>query len=108
MGSVKRDLKASLGAAVGSSIVRIGLYCLCHKYPLIFCAYRQQIALFVIPYVLYAGHRGVALTPFCSFIVILGWILGKPMTLLFDPFGCIVLFLSGQTPNCCRRNPYVH
>ncbi|KAI0280806.1 Sodium/calcium exchanger protein-domain-containing protein [Russula aff. rugulosa BPL654] len=40
-----------------------------------------QIALFVIP-----------------FIVILGWILGKPLTLLFDPFESIVLFLSGEAP----------
>ena len=38
----------------------------------------QQIALFVIP-----------------FIVTLGWILGKPLSLLFDPFESIVLFLSG-------------
>jgi len=41
-----------------------------------------QIALFVIP-----------------FIVILGWILGKPLTLLFDPFESIVLFLSVLTVN---------
>lgn len=41
-----------------------------------------QIALFVIP-----------------FIVILGWIIGKPMTLLFDPFESIVLFLSVLTVN---------
>ncbi|KAI0087295.1 Sodium/calcium exchanger protein-domain-containing protein [Irpex rosettiformis] len=36
-----------------------------------------QIALFVIP-----------------FIVTLGWMIGKPLTLLFDPFESIVLFLS--------------
>ncbi|RPD61091.1 Calcium/proton exchanger [Lentinus tigrinus ALCF2SS1-7] len=36
-----------------------------------------QIALFVIP-----------------FIVTLGWIIGKPMSLLFDPFESVVLFLS--------------
>ena len=34
------------------------------------------------------------------FIVTLGWILGKPLTLLFDPFQSIVLFLSGAFPNC--------
>lgn len=39
----------------------------------------QQIALFVIP-----------------FIITLGWILGKPLTLLFDPLESIVLFLSGM------------
>ncbi|KAI0272151.1 hypothetical protein BGY98DRAFT_1090962 [Russula aff. rugulosa BPL654] len=33
------------------------------------------------------------------FIVILGWILGKPLTLLFDPFESIVLFLSVLTVN---------
>lgn len=38
-----------------------------------------QIALFVIP-----------------MLVILGWILGKPLTLLFDPFESIVLFLAGM------------
>jgi len=41
-----------------------------------------QIALFVIP-----------------FIVILGWIMGKPLTLLFDPFESIVLFLAVLTVN---------
>jgi hypothetical protein len=106
MGSVKRNLKASLGAAVGSSIVCIGVYCLPLQYPLILCPCRQQIALFVIPYV-YARHCGVALTPFHSFIVILGWILGKPLTLLFDPFESVVLFLSGETPTCYRCNPDV-
>ncbi|KAF9520832.1 hypothetical protein BS47DRAFT_1370311 [Hydnum rufescens UP504] len=39
-----------------------------------------QIALFVIP-----------------LLVILGWIMGKPLTLLFDPFECIVLFLAVLT-----------
>jgi len=41
-----------------------------------------QIALFVIP-----------------FIVTLGWILGKPLTMLFDPFESIVLFLAVLTVN---------
>jgi len=41
-----------------------------------------QIALFVIP-----------------FTVILGWIIGKPLTLLFDPFESIILFLSVLTVN---------
>jgi len=41
-----------------------------------------QIALFVIP-----------------FIVILGWILGKPLTLLFDPYESVALFLSVLTIN---------
>ncbi|KAF8349146.1 Calcium/proton exchanger [Amanita rubescens] len=41
-----------------------------------------QIALFIIP-----------------FIVVLGWILGKPMSLLFDPYESITLFLSVLTVN---------
>jgi len=41
-----------------------------------------QIALFVIP-----------------FIVTLGWILGKPMSFLFDPYESIALFLSVLTVN---------
>lgn len=31
------------------------------------------------------------------FIVTLAWILGKPLTLMFDPFQSIVLFLSGMS-----------
>ncbi|KAI0064753.1 calcium/proton exchanger [Artomyces pyxidatus] len=41
-----------------------------------------QIALFVIP-----------------FIVTLAWIMGKPLTLLFDPFESVVLFLAVITVN---------
>ncbi|KIM39774.1 hypothetical protein M413DRAFT_446688 [Hebeloma cylindrosporum] len=41
-----------------------------------------QIALFVIP-----------------FIVILGWILEKPLTLLFDPYESVAMFLSVLTVN---------
>ncbi|KAF8997493.1 Sodium/calcium exchanger protein-domain-containing protein [Cyathus striatus] len=41
-----------------------------------------QIALFVIP-----------------FIVTLGWIMGKPLTLLFDPYESIAMFLSVLTVN---------
>ncbi|KAJ2917388.1 hypothetical protein MD484_g3021, partial [Candolleomyces efflorescens] len=41
-----------------------------------------QIALFVIP-----------------FVVTLGWILGKPLTLLFDPYESVALFLSVLTVN---------
>lgn len=41
-----------------------------------------QIALFVIP-----------------FIVTLGWIIGKPMTLLFDPYESVAMFLAVLTVN---------
>ncbi|OCH95484.1 calcium/proton exchanger [Obba rivulosa] len=46
-----------------------------------------QIALFVIP-----------------FIVTLGWIIGKPLTLLFDPFESIVLFLAVLVVNYCVQD----
>ncbi|KIK63139.1 hypothetical protein GYMLUDRAFT_41459 [Collybiopsis luxurians FD-317 M1] len=46
-----------------------------------------QIALFVIP-----------------LIVTLGWILGKPMTLLFDPYESITLFLAVLTVNYCVQD----
>jgi len=46
-----------------------------------------QIALFVIP-----------------FIVILAWIMDKPLTLLFDPFQSIVLFLAVLTVNYCVQD----
>jgi Ca2+:H+ antiporter len=38
---------------------------------------RRQIALFVAP-----------------FLVLLGWIIGQPMSLAFEPFGAVVFFLS--------------
>jgi len=41
-----------------------------------------QIALFVIP-----------------FTIVLGWIIGRPLTMLFDPFESIVLFLAVLTVN---------
>ncbi|KAK7454642.1 hypothetical protein VKT23_011395 [Stygiomarasmius scandens] len=46
-----------------------------------------QIALFVIP-----------------FIVTLGWILGKPLSLLFDPYESITLFLAVLTVNYCVQD----
>ncbi|KAF8591111.1 calcium/proton exchanger [Ramaria rubella] len=46
-----------------------------------------QIALFVIP-----------------FITILAWIMGKPLTLLFDPFQSVVLFLAVLTVNYCVQD----
>ncbi|KII89906.1 hypothetical protein PLICRDRAFT_570256 [Plicaturopsis crispa FD-325 SS-3] len=46
-----------------------------------------QIALFVIP-----------------FIITLAWIMGKPLTLLFDPLESIVLFLAVITVNYCVQD----
>lgn len=31
-----------------------------------------------------------------SLIVTLGWIIGKPMTLLFDPYESVAMFLAGK------------
>ena len=55
----------------------------------------QQTALFVIP-----------------FMSLLGWVLDKPLALLFDPFESVVLYISGalllvlymtqRIPNACR------
>jgi hypothetical protein len=39
-------------------------------------------------------HNGVTLTPFCSLVVIIGWILGKPLKFLFDSFESVVFSLS--------------
>ena len=91
--SIKDKLTLSLGVAVGSSIVRpcrilhptrfdeIFVYeancAICHSV-------RSSIAFMV-----------QCLPTFYSFSVTLGWIIGKPLTLLFDPFESIVLFLSG-------------
>ena len=46
------------------------------------------------------GHYSIPLTLFCSLLVIVGWILGKLLTLLFDPFESMVLFLSGENSTC--------
>ena len=40
------------------------------------------------------------LTPLRSLIVTLGWILGKPFALYFDPLVTIVLALSGEFSRC--------
>jgi Ca2+:H+ antiporter len=82
--SVKDKLTLSLGVAVGSSIVR-HLPELHRRALILFLHSSQQIALFIIP-----------------FIVTLAWILGKPLTMLFDPYESIVLFLSGG--HACTLN----
>lgn len=38
--------------------------------------------------------------PIYSFIVTLAWILGKPLTLLFDPYESVTLFLAGKAVHC--------
>ena len=92
--SVKDKITLSLGVAVGSSIVCISVYCLCHQY------FTDALSLTAnrafCHSVRVVKHPDIALTLFLSFTVTLGWILGKPLTLLFDPFESIVLFLSGE------------
>ena len=64
----------------------------------------QQIALFVLPYV--CVRRGDVWTDSLrSFTVTLGWIMGKPLTLLFDPFESIALFLSGEALSYYHSDP---
>lgn len=81
--SIKDKLTLSLGVAVGSSIVSDDLSAVAVQVWNIDAPLdAQQIALFVIP-----------------FTIVLAWIIGKPLTLLFDPFESIVLFLSGMGRN---------
>ncbi|PPQ99158.1 hypothetical protein CVT24_009348 [Panaeolus cyanescens] len=76
--SMKDKLNLSLGVAVGSSI---------------------QIALFVIPFVPSLNAVRLLAESSVRFIVVLAWILGKPLTLLFDPYESIALFLAVITVN---------
>lgn len=57
----------------------------------------QQIALFVVPYgPKYFIPKAETNRLFPQrFIVTLGWMMGKPLTLLFDPYESVALFLSG-------------
>jgi hypothetical protein len=41
-----------------------------------------------------------------SFVVTLGWIIGKPLTLLFDPLESIVLFFTGDHKICVDAMHY--
>ena len=77
--SIKDKLTLSISVAVGSSIVSSLLSGATQRNSFILI---QQIALFVIP-----------------FTVVLGWIMGRPLTMLFDPFESIILFLAVLTVN---------
>lgn len=94
--SVKDKLNLSIGVAVGSSIVSLVI------------VYFQKVtkrlyskllsSLFrMAQYILFPKH---ILTGFFfslkRFIVTLGWILNKPLTLLFDPYESISMFLAGN------------
>ena len=76
--SVKDQLSLSISVAVGSTIV--SRFCVLRQSRFSLNRTRaQQTALFVIPA-----------------MVILGWVLGKPLALLFDPFESVVLYISGS------------
>jgi Ca2+:H+ antiporter len=42
------------------------------------------------------------------FIVTLAWILKKPLTLLFDPYESIAMFLSGKYTSCVATYEMAH
>lgn len=74
--SVEDQLTLSISVAVGSTIVWLTF---CNLRFFAHTTTAQQTALFVIP-----------------FMVLLGWVLDKPLALLFDPFESIVLYISGM------------
>lgn len=90
--SVKDKLTLSLGVAVGSSIVS------CRWLVYLYCINRMFIANSALchsvrfPY--HSSTLNVLTAP--SFIVTLAWIMGKPLTLLFDPYESVALFLAGD------------
>ena len=72
----------------------------CNAYVLLFIIHKENCTLHHTVYVAcWVFEVRLIQHHFHSFITILGWILGKPLTLLLDPFQSIVLFLSGQTPH---------
>lgn len=103
--SVKDKLMLSLSVAVGSSIVRIRLSFFCRQYLryLILLDSKLHSSLFRT---FWWGVLMFQLTSLRSSLVILGWILGKPLTLLFDTFESIVLFLSGEASPLLSLQPY--
>ena len=76
---MKDQLSLSISVAVGSTIVSELHKVALEMVFLLNCPCIQQTALFVIPA-----------------MVILGWVLGKPLALLFDPFESVVLYISGS------------
>lgn len=81
--SIKDKLTSSLVATVGSSIVSPFPPPRLSRLPHATCSTPlQQTSLLVIP-----------------FIVILGWIIDRPITMLFDPLECVALFFSALIVN---------
>lgn len=71
--SVKDQLSLSISVAVGSTIVCLDVHDTFIVIPLTDVLLLKQTALFVIPA-----------------MVLLGWVLDKPLALLFDPFESVV------------------
>lgn len=90
--SVKDKLNLSLGVAVGSSIVSHNTSdCNSAKcFPLANCPLRHSVSIFQWHCRSSATYKDV------RFIVTLAWILKKPLTLLFDPYESVAMFLSGK------------
>jgi len=87
--SVKDKLTSGLATTVGSSIVSppppdCVTGCVYHAQ---LTPSLQQTSLFVIP-----------------FIVVLGWVIDRPITMLFDPLECVALFFSTLTVNYVVQN----
>jgi len=93
--SVKGKPTLSLGVAVGSSIVssflQNGFYCDSSLSSKLFSSCFRALC-DCVPHL----FQFIYLNGF-RFIVTLGWIMGKPLTLLFDPLESIVMFLSGAS-----------
>ena len=75
---MKDQLTLSISVAVGSTIVRFVCFLLLL---LVTYVHNEQTALFVMPV-----------------MVVLGWIIDKPLALLFDPFESVVSLPSSSQP----------
>ncbi len=92
---MKDKITLSLGVAVGSSIVSALTSIISTETD---CPFRVANRALCYPVsAIHAGVGGRILIGLLSFrfIVTLGWWIDKPLTLLFDPFESIVLFLTG-------------
>ena len=94
--SVKDKLNLSIGVAVGSSIVGPVIVYFTQKVTKRLYSKLLSSLFRMAQYNLFPMHILTVFFFFQRFIVTLGWILGKPLTLLFDPYQSIAMFLSGK------------
>jgi hypothetical protein len=87
------DYEARLGIIIGASVVSFELFCLFRVPAHIF----QQMLLFVIPCVRCLTQAPSPAMTVCRIMVIIGWIMGNPLTLLFDPLESVVLYFTVVT-----------